>query len=365
MVNRNGFRVGVVYWTKGDGIAADISGTVEDLGHEAINFLYDARLPAGLDVILCYGPMASLASLANQLLACPPFRRPAFALWVSESLPNPALPEWARRVGGMVRSRAERLAYRENGQGEWVLDPRLVWMTTKAFRFRYYGDLFWLRRQGILNVLVIPSQWIASFLRARGFDPIVAYYGSPPGWGADLGLERDIPVLWLGKIGTGRRRSLLGRVRDDLRGRGVEILMVDGVENPYVFGKERITLLNRTKITLNISREQWEDSSLRYFIVAPNRAMIVTEPTLPHTPFQHGVHLVEAPIDHMADTICYYLSHEEERQRVADQAHQLVTTELTMKSSVSQILERASVVQQGAVSESICSGTGRKSGVNT
>jgi hypothetical protein len=61
--------------------------------------------------------------------------------------------------------------------------------------------------------------------------------------------------------------------------------------------EERRILLNRTKIALNISRQPWEDSSLRYFVVAPNRAMIVTEPTLPHTPFTPGVHLVEAPIE--------------------------------------------------------------------
>jgi hypothetical protein len=67
--------------------------------------------------------------------------------------------------------------------------------------------------------------------------PIVAYYGSPPDWGADLQLERDIPVFWLGTIGTKRRKHILERVRADLRDRGVEILIIDGIEDPYVFGR--------------------------------------------------------------------------------------------------------------------------------
>jgi len=200
-------------------------------------------------------------------------------------------------------------------------------------------------------VLAITSRWTADFLRARGFDPIVAYLGSHPDWGADLKLERDIPVLWLGKIAADRRRHLLKRIRAELRSRGVEILMIDGVENPYVFGEERTALLNRTKIVLNLLRERWDDNSLRYYLAAPNRALIVTEPTLPHTPFLHGVHLIEAPIEQMADTICYYLSHDEDRRRIVDQAYQLVTTELTMKRAVGRIIEQVAIVRQNRMPE--------------
>jgi spore maturation protein CgeB len=77
--------------------------------------------------------------------------------------------------------------------------------------------------------------------------------------------------------------------------------------------------------------------------------LIVTEPTLPHTAFLPGVHLVEAPLEQMADTVCYYLSHEEERRRIVDQAYQLTTTELTMSKGIAQILERVIHVRQNAM----------------
>ena len=358
MGNISALRVGVVHWQQSDGIAALISGTSEDLGCEAINFLADAGLPEDLDVVLAFGPFGSLVPLANQLLACPPSRRPLFALWMSEQLSNPALPEWVQYAVGMIRSRAERLAFRRQAQGEWRLDPRLRWLTTKAHRFRYYGDLHWLQQEDLLSVLAIGSQWMADFLCAGGFDPIVAYLGSHPDWWADLRLERDIPVSWIGKLATKRRGSLLKRIRAELRERGVEILMIDGVENSYVFGEERTISLNRTKIVLNVLREKWDNHSLRYFLAAPNRALIVTEPTLPHTPFLPGVHLVEAPIEQMADTICYYLSHEEERQRIVDQAYQLVTTDLTMRKAVGQILEQVVIVRQNGIDQTQRRGRG-------
>jgi hypothetical protein len=265
---------------------------------------------------------------------------------MTEQLSNPAIPEWVHYWVSVMRSRTERLAYRQQASGEWRLDPRLRWLTTKALRFRYYGDLHWLRRQGVLSVLAVGSKWVAGFLRARGFDPTVAYIGSHPDSGADLGLERDVPVLWIGKLATKRRARTLKRIRAELQERGVELLMVDGVENPYVFGQERTILLNRTKIALSVLRAEWDNHSMRYFLAAPNRAMIITEPTLPHTPFMPDVHLVEAPIEQMADTICYYLSHEEERQRIAEQAYQLTTTDLTMSRTLEQILEQIVAVRQ-------------------
>jgi hypothetical protein len=321
-------RVGVVYWHQDDGLAAQTSRLAENLGHEAVNFLYDETLPQNLDVILAYGPFGSLVPLGSQLVACPVSQRPAF-VW-------------------LIRSRVERLAFSERSPGKWQPNPWLRWLTTKAHRFRYYGDLYWLQRQGILSTLVTRSPWKAGFLRARGFDPMVppspSYF---PGWGADLKLERDIPVLWIGKLATARRRRLLQRLRGELKARGVEILMIDGVENPYVFGEERTILLNRTKIVLNLLRQKWDNNSMRYTLAAQNRALIVTEPTLPHTSFVHRVHIVEVPIEHMADTICYYLSHEDERQKIVSRAYKLVR-KTSLENTMAQILDQAILVRHQA-----------------
>jgi hypothetical protein len=168
----------------------------------------------------------------------------------------------------------------------------------------------------------------------------VAYVGSHPDWYDNLELDRDIPVLWLGKIVSKRRRRLLDTVRQGLHTRGIDMHVVDGVENPYVFGRERNILLNRTVITLNLLREEYDDNSLRYFLAAPNRALIVSEPTLPHTPFMPNVHLVEAPAERIPDTIAYYLANEQARMKIVEAAYQLTTQCLTMENAVDQILQR-------------------------
>jgi hypothetical protein len=351
MLVKRAMRVGVVYWQQSDELAVRISGALEYLGYEAIDFLSTAKLPRELDAVFAYGPFGSLAPLANQLSEIPPAHRPPFAFLMTEQLPNPDLPEWLRYGFGRLRSQAERVAFRRQADGTWQITPWLRWLTTRAYRFRYYGDLYWLQRQGILSVLAVSSLWVADFLRARGFNPIVPPPSYYPDWGADLKLERDIPVVWLGKIATARRGRLLKRVRAELKQRGVEILMIDGIENPYVFGKERTILLNRTKVVLNLLREKWDDNSLRFTLATYNGALIITEPTLPHTPFLPGVHLVEVPIEQIADTICYYLSHEEARRQIVNQAYQLLTQDSTIGKGFAEILEQVELARRRTISE--------------
>ncbi|MCB0178338.1 MAG: hypothetical protein KDI62_08930, partial [Anaerolineae bacterium] len=180
MIKTTNMQVGLVQWQQGDGIGSQISSTLESLGHEAVKVSIDEKLPDSLDVVLAYGPFGSLVPVANQLQAYPPSQRPLFVLWMTEQFPNPELPEWVRSLGGNFRTQAERLAFRQSRPGEWEVNPRLRLLTTKAHRFRYYGDIFWLQRKGILSLLVIGSQWTVDFLLERGFDAMVGYYGYHP-----------------------------------------------------------------------------------------------------------------------------------------------------------------------------------------
>jgi hypothetical protein len=338
-------RVGVIFWAPGDGLGLEICGILENLGHKAIDFFHNAKLPENLDIVFTSGPFGSLVPVASQLLAIPPNGRPDFIWWLTEQLPNPAIPRWILHWGGFVRSQAERVAYRERGNGEWRPSPSLRWLTAKAHRFRYFGDLCWLEQEGILSAVVTSSPWRADYLRANGFDPYVPPSPSyRPELGTAMSLERDIPVLWLGKTATRRRKYQLQRVRRDLHARGIEMMVVDGVENPYIFGDERTKLLNRTKILVNLLRTKWDNHAMRYALAAQNRCLLVTEPTLPHTSFQPGVHIVEAPIARMADDICYYLSHEEERQRITERAYQLIK-ENSREEIVGRLLEHVTLMR--------------------
>lgn len=336
----DGLRVAVVHWQADDGIAVSLIGALHAVGCQRVNrLMWNDVLPGDVDVILVYGPMGSLVPLGQQLLAQPLGQRPALALWMTEPLPD---PRWPRRVVGSIaagRAGGERIAYRQDTGGEWTIDPRWRWITARLHRFRYLGDLAWLRDHGILSVVAVGSRVIAEYLREWGFDPTVAYLGYTPDWGTDLSIERDVPVLWLGKVATDRRQRMLQRVRAALRRRGVDVLVVDGIEHPYVFGAARSMLLNRTRIMLNLLRYPWDNNALRFYLSVPNGAMIVSEPTLPHTPFVPGVHLITAPVDELAETVCYYLAHENERAAVAARAYALMTTELTMENGVRRVLD--------------------------
>ena len=336
--------VGVVYWQPEDGIGSAIFDSVCAWGCETVHFLHNETIPDGLDVILVYGPFNSLTPLSQQLLAYPPDSRPALILWMSEQLSNPSIPDWLLRPSGQLRSWAERQSYQLSDAGVWQPNPRWQKLTCKAHRLRYYGDLHWLKQQGLLTVLGIGSQWITQYLQQRGLNPVTAYFGSFPEWWGDLNLERDIPVLWLGKTGSDRRKTFLSQLQDDLQARGVEMTVVDGVSHPYVFGKERTVLLNRSRIVVNILRTPWDNHSIRFFLSSSNKALIISEPTLPHTPFMPGEHFVETPIERMAETIYYHLNHPEAGAPLVERSFQLATQELTMFRSVGSLLQQA--VQQ-------------------
>lgn len=322
-------------------MAQGVVRSVTSLGHSAIPFPDDDVLPTGLDLVITIGPLSSLVPLANQLIACPPSQRPRWALIHTEPLPDPDLPEWFRRGFGALRSRAERAIYYQVSPGLWRPSPSLRRLLSRAHRYRYYGDLFWLRERGVLTVLALWSRVIADLLRAQGFDPIVLTGGYHLSWGRDLGLERDIPVLWLGKPVSGRRVQLLSRLRQELDARGVPMMVVDGVEHPFVVGEERTVLLNRTRIMVNIVRQKYDDNSMRYPLAAHNRVLLVSEPTLRHTFFEPGVHLVETPISQMADTICYYLQHDDERKRIVDNAYEFVAANARPGQAIAQVIARA------------------------
>ena len=349
-MNEKIFRIGIIYWGGCAGLLSMLGNTLVRAGCEVSFLQHDEKLDRTLDVIIAFGPFGSLVPVADQLLAMSPIQRPLFVLWMTEQFPNPNLPKWIHYTGGNARSYAERLA---NKSQFWGLSWSAAFsqlIKQKGLRYRYYGDIHWLQQKGLLSLLVVGSQWIADFLRPRGFTPLVGYYNFASDWGDDLALERDIPVLWLGKMGTDRRRNCLQQVRAELKKRGIEVVVIDGNEHPYVFGEERTNLLNRTKITINILRQEWDNHSMRYYLAASNGVLIVTEPTFPHIPFVPGKHLVETPIKQMADTICYYLANEEKRVVIANCARHLATMELMADTAVSQILEQIILLKQNAPS---------------
>ncbi len=333
--------IGVTQWANRDALSELISDAFRNLNCRVINFDPTTRIPEKADLILVFGPFGSLVPIANQVLALPKNRRPKFAVWLTEGLPRPDFPEWLRITLSVNRSWFERLSFQKDPNGLWTHRSGWEVLTRNGFRYRYYGDLLWLKKKGVLNSIATGSKWIANFLRDRHFDPIVAYYGlrSGPEWGEDLKLARDVPVLWMGKIATRRREEILTSIREGLARYNVPVMVVDGQENPAIHGRDRTVLLNRTKIVLNLLRQPWDNNSVRFYLASLNKVLVVSEPTFPHLPLENQVHYVETSKDQIVDTIRYYLENESERQRLAENAHRFVKRELNATKGAALILE--------------------------
>lgn len=329
--------VAILVWNENGALSKIHTRTLKEAGHQVTPFRVDEPIPSRVDAVFVDGPYGSLVPLTNQLLALPVEKRPFFLLWMSEQFWNPRIPIWLGRPLSQTRTALERRFYRR-ANGVWRHDPRAQPLLNKATRFRYFGDALWLQSSGLRTALFVKSDWTKQFLLERGVTARVAYNGYTPAWGHPLGQKRDIDVLWLGSAGSLRRERLLKALYRELRERGIQMMVVDGKEHPPVHGTARTTLLNRTKIVLNLLRQPWDSNYLRYLLAMSNGAMVVGEPTYAHAPFQPGSHLVTAPIDQLADQIAFYCRHETERAAIAQQAFSFITTRFTLQQSFCKML---------------------------
>jgi hypothetical protein len=347
--------VAVVEWiSEEDGLSQVIGDELTSLGHHICFFRHDAPVPDDVDVVFTWAPYGRWLPILQRLSRLSANQRPTMVHWNTEGLPDLRIPWSIVSALSAVRSRLDRLGEADLGVGRNLVRTLINAWEHRALRFRYVGDYYYAYRQGWLDVFADSSAIYAQLHRQHGLPTLVAPWGAAPRWYADLGLERDIDVLWMGQL-RGRRRRLLDQVRGKLRKRGVDIHVVDNREQPFVFGEDRTRLLNRAKITLNLTRTWYDDNYSRFALAAPNRSLIVSEPLLPHCPqYEAGVHYVSAPIDQLANTIVSYLENEAKRQRIVENAYQFVTTELTFHNSIKTIMDAVCQARQ-----TLPSGNGR------
>ena len=258
-------------------------------------------------------------AVCRQLANTPKPERPPVILWHCEPLPPPkasGLP-WPRPY---LREIA-RLLLRPKGATDV---------------YSNYCRLRRLAQHAVPDLLVASTPSRQEFLAERG----IAAHWVPLGYhapthGRDMGLSRDIDVLFLGTLDVPRRNRQLER----LRRQGIQVSVVGNWSDPACWGESRVRLLNRTKILLNISRHPGNLSDSRLILGMANKALVIAEPMYKPAPFVPGQHYVSAGVEEMPEAIRYYLAHEDERRRIVDEGHRLVTQEVTAARSVGRILE--------------------------
>lgn len=121
---------------------------------------------------------------------------------------------------------------------------------------------------------------------------------------------KEIDVVFVGAM-LPRRRSIIERLR-----------MRFPVEVVEAFGPEMTKVFNRSKIVLNLHAEDHLDTETRIYEALGCGAFVLTERLSAESPFVSGQHLVEvANLPELENSIDYYLSHDQERMRIATQGN--------------------------------------------
>lgn len=338
---RSKYRVAVVEWiSEEDGLADVICDELEELGHCPESYKYNSSIPQEVDVIFTFGPYGNYLPVVSRLASEQVKDRTVFVHWNTEGMPDLRLPWSLVTAVGAGRSWIGRLGFSHNGVvGNLAKKLTSPW-ENRVLRFRYIGDYRYAHRQGWLHILADSSAIYTGIHNQHGLPAIAVPWGATKRWYSDLNLERDIDVLWIGQRGSNRRSRLLDLICRELQASGVKVHIFDNERKPFIYGQERTEILNRAKITLNLTRTWFDDNFSRFAMAAPNRSMIVSEPLLPHCPqYEVGVHYASAPAEQLADTIRYYLDHDDEREQIVKNDYKLSTEELTFTNSIGTVIE--------------------------
>jgi hypothetical protein len=330
----------------GDTIAAEISHALSEIPSITYHELYRDEFESQdiildkYNVIMSYGPhLGRMMPILRRVRRRRKGRWPRFIWWLNENPIDWRVPRLVAAMGGRARLLLDDVWERRPAALGDAPPPRLL---QKGHRFRIYGELMWAHRHGLLDVLAVTSARRVEWLRTLGIEAIHVPTAYGPGYGRDLGLTRDIPVAWIGIGNQGgiwaeRRVRLLNRIKADLAVRGVTVHhWFAGLG-----GEERTTVLNRTKVLLNLLQHPQDFTGHRLILGAANKALVASEPMVDSEPMQPGRHMIQAPVGELADRIVYYLEREDERRRITEAAYELATTRLTMPLALETIFRAA------------------------
>lgn len=317
------------------------------------------------DALLMIGDCMEFESYAA-LLRGMRDRRPVTALWLLDTLPPAILSEKAARIGSRLRLYNEGLRIirtymrpvrkliplslrRKMGLSACSILLHGIRSATNSVtesevrkldlnsQYEILGRYEWIDRNysdGWIDRIFVNTMPKRSFLASMGIPADFIPLGFHPNMGDHTGIERDIDVLFIGELEYGRRKAIVEYVQQDLEKRGRRVTVIGS----GCYGDARIEMMNRAKISLNVPRFPWDIPTIRVFLSIGCGSLVVSEEMGDTAPFESGRHLVQAGVTDLADVICHYLEHDNERQEIVDAASELVCGDLTLARSVSRVL---------------------------
>ncbi|MDX6657075.1 MAG: hypothetical protein QOH62_1868 [Solirubrobacteraceae bacterium] len=244
-------------------------------------------------------------------------RRPRVVAWMTEPLVPPlssGLP-WPRRTH---RDWAKLVLH----------DKRVIDARSNEHR------MVRLVKEGLIDAVATTTLGRVERFAEVGIDAAWVPLSIGPDMHADLRLERDIPVLFLGAMTVPRRRLLAWRIKRA----GVPLMAVGGWHDARFWGDDRTRLINRSVITLNLNRFEGNFPDARFNLGASNRSLIVSEPVYRPDPYVAGETHVEAEAADLPEVLLQWLADHAARERMVDTAYEMVMTQLARARCVSSLL---------------------------
>jgi hypothetical protein len=215
--------------------------------------------------------------------------------------------------------------------------------------FRPYISLKQLSAANLPSYIFVTTSGRQEFFDSKNIKSYLLPVGSHRGWGYVLEKQRDIDVVFLGYMGSGKRQRtnrlrIITETAAKLEHHGHHVKIIEH----SCFGEGRAELLNRTKIVLDVARVPWDLPGMRLMMSMACGALVVTSYMGNPYPFIDGKHLVQSPSEQLANRILYYLEHEDRRSKIAISAKQHLET-MTLADQLKtmmQITGFANVISQ-------------------
>ena len=299
--------------------ASAVVALLEDAGHR-VTVSEDGALGLGRDAVVWIQDNPNwfpevCRELEGQEAECRPFS----VVWHTEPLPHPT-------AAGLP---PPRLHARELAK-VLLRDRRATDVFTNFSRLRS------LESCSAPDLLFVSAPGRIKFLREQGISAHWAPLGYHSLHGEDLGLDRDIDVLFIGALEIPRRKRAIA----GLRSSGIEVTAMGSWSDPALWGENRTRLINRAKVFLNVQRYEKELSHMRLILGGANKALVSSEPMYDPSPYVPGKHYVSTSLEEMPSIVRRYVENEAERRPIVDELYPFVTQQMTLERSVQQILDR-------------------------
>jgi hypothetical protein len=345
-----------------------LAAVVQELGGKPFFVRDGDRAILEADVVILFGKCSAFETSAR-LLSAHATQRPATVLWHVEPLPPGPIPAQAENAARrLVRCDLNELPHPLPALVRSVPGHSLlVNLVRQAYSAPLVRRCHWEDRtpdgfvhgrewyHAVTHALWFQQRYSSTWcdfvaastmprcrvLTEMGIPCEYAPLGYHPLWGTNQGADRDIDVVFLGRVKQTGRERLLGRIERRLAKAGVKLVVADH----DCYDEDRIKLLNRARISLDLAKNTWEMPVLRLLVSMACGALVVSNCPLDPYPFREE-HLVRVDSDSLAAAILEHLHNEPARRQITEAAHRYLTTELAWSPVVARLLQRALAQQR-------------------